>query len=50
MEYIDTKTLGLRPKPRKLLKKFDQNFERKSCVRTILGFNLSFWLSFFQKG
>jgi len=36
------KTLGLRPKPCKLLKKFDQNFNLKSRIRAILIFDKVF--------
>jgi len=43
------KTVGLRPTPCKLLKKFDQNFILKSCVCTILGFNNKVFVNFFQK-
>jgi hypothetical protein len=46
---MKVKTLGLCPKPCKLLKKFDQNFDLKSCVRTILGFNDKVFVELFSK-
>jgi len=46
---MKVKTLGFHPKPQKLLKKFHQNFDSKSCVRTILGFNLKVFASLFSK-
>jgi len=42
-------TVGLCPTPCKLLKKFDQNFDLKSCVRTILGFQVKVFASLFSK-
>jgi len=46
---FSNESMGLRPKPCKLLKKFDQNFILKSCIRTILGLILKFLSHFLQK-
>jgi len=46
---MKVKTLGFHPKPQKLLKKFHQNFDLKSCVYTILDFNVKVFAPLFSK-
>jgi hypothetical protein len=40
---------GFHPAPHELLKKLDQNFNLKSCIRTILGFNARVFAPLFSK-